>query len=333
MPATHVQSRESSGARQRIVRVQRARILTALVDVCAERGVSRLTVGEIVGHAGISRRTFYELFDDSEDCLLAALDDATARAAALVVEAYEGSTRWRERIRAALTALLRFLDEQPEIATLLIVESLGAGPRALERRARVLDKLIAAVDGGRAEAKSAAALPALSAEGLVGAALAVIHARIARTERDRPAAAPRLGELVNPLMSMIVLPYLGAAAARKEAEQPAPAAPRARRPRSKPFAGLGMRVTYRTMHVLAAIEELGGRGSYPSNRQVGHAAGIDDQGQMSKLLARLKRVELIENVSEEHVKGAPNAWRLTTKGSEFLAAIEPHPSLSEPDAP
>jgi hypothetical protein len=83
------------------------------------------------------------------------------------------------------------------------------------------------------------------------------------------------------------------------------------------------------MHVLAAIEALGGRGSYPSNRQIGRAAGIEDQGQMSKLLARLKRVELVENTSEDRVKGAPNAWRLTAKGSEFLAAIELHPSPPE----
>ncbi len=331
MPDTSVESHDSR-ARQRVARVQRARILNALVDVCAEQGVASLTVAEIVGRAGVSRRTFYELFEDSEGCLLAALEDAVSTVAARLVEAYEAPVRWRERIRAGMGALLNFLDEEPEVGRLLIVESLGAGPRALECRALALTPLIAAVDAGRAEAKGGAALPSLTAEGVVGAALAVIHARMVRPERGGRAARLRLGELLNPLMSMIVLPYLGAAAARKEAERPVSPAPPAARSTSKPLTKLAMRVTYRTMRVLAAIDELGGRGSYPSNRQVGRAAGIEDQGQVSKLLARLKHIGLIENTGADRGKGAANAWRLTAQGRDLQAAIEPHSSGLLPPA-
>ena len=92
---------------------------------------------------------------------------------------------------------------------------------------------------------------------------------------------------------------------------------------AKPLAKLGMRVTYRTMRVLAAIEAQPGS----SHRQVGRAAGIDDQGQVSKLLARLKRLELIENLGEDRGKGAANAWQLTAKGRDIQAAIEPSVAL------
>ena len=51
-----------------------------------------------------------------------------------------------------------------------------------------------------------------------------------------------------------------------------------------------MRLTYRTSRVLAGVAELGGRGSDPSNRQVGEYAGIADAGQVSKLLRRLERL-------------------------------------------
>ena len=77
-----------------------------------------------------------------------------------------------------------------------------------------------------------------------------------------------------------------------------------------------MRLTYRTVRVLVAIAALGGRGSGPSNREVSEAAGVADQGQISKLLARLEHLGLIANGGEGHARGEPNAWRLTTKGRD-----------------
>jgi AcrR family transcriptional regulator/DNA-binding MarR family transcriptional regulator len=326
MPVVAVESRDD-GARERVAVIQRARLLAALVEVCAQRGAAALTVSDIVAHAGVSRRTFYELFEDTEGCLLAALDDAFAAAAARVAEASRADARWQERIRAALAALLEFLDEQPELGRLLIVESLAAGPRALERRAQALATVVEAVDEGRAEARAGTTPAPLTAEGVVGGVLAVIHTRMTRGAPGEPpaaradaAAAPRMAALLNDLMSTIVLPYLGAAAARREAERPVSAAPAPPRASGNPLAALGLRVTYRTMRVLAAIETQPGA----SNRQVGRAAGIEDQGQVSKLLARLERVGLIENARGERGKGVPNMWQLTLKGREFQEAIEPH---------
>jgi DNA-binding MarR family transcriptional regulator len=82
-----------------------------------------------------------------------------------------------------------------------------------------------------------------------------------------------------------------------------------------------MRLTYRTVRVLMAVAALGGRGSYPSNRAVADGAGIKDQGQISKLLARLKGLGLIERTGGEPARGGPNAWRLTEKGREVYGAI------------
>jgi len=82
-----------------------------------------------------------------------------------------------------------------------------------------------------------------------------------------------------------------------------------------------MRFTYRTMRVLMSIAELGGRGTYPSNRAVGESAGIGDQGQASKLLARLHKLDLIENQGGDPARGEPNAWTLTTMGREVHDTI------------
>ena len=82
-----------------------------------------------------------------------------------------------------------------------------------------------------------------------------------------------------------------------------------------------MRLTYRTVRVLTAVADLGGRGSYPSNREIGAGAGMEDQGQISKLLARLQRLELIHNTRAESARGAPNAWGLTERGWDVQRAI------------
>jgi AcrR family transcriptional regulator len=320
---------------QRVSAIQRSRMLLALVEVAAERGVGQASVAHIVARAGVSRRTFYELFEDREDCFLAAFDHALARAGEVVLPAYEAERGWRERVRAGLAALLRFLDEEPGLGGLLVVDSLSAGPNALERRAETIAALIAVVDAGRGEGKAAADSPPLAAEGVVGAVFSVLHARVLRL-RVRGVAGAREGAkgaaggrsqgggeppsflaLLNQLMGIVVMPYFGTAAARRELARPAPVARAVKRANGDPLRELDMRLTYRTIRVLVAIAEVPGA----SNRRVAEAAGVSDQGQISKLLTRLEHLGLIQNVGEGPAKGEPNSWTLTRTGAEVEHAI------------
>ncbi len=316
-------SQGSGAGQERVSAIQRSRMIVALVEVAAERGVGQASVAHIVARAGVSRRTFYELFEDREDCFLAAFDHALVRVSQAVAPAYEAQSSWRERVRAGLTALLRFLDEEPGLGGLLIVDSLSAGPRALERRERVLAALIAAVDRGSEEGKAARERPPLAAEGVVGAVFSVVHARMLRLRASGTADArsgegepPFLG-LLNQLMGMIVMPYLGTAAAKRELTRTAPAVHTVRRVAADPLRDLDMRLTYRTIRVLVAVAEAPGA----SNRQIAEAAGVSDQGQISKLLARLEHLGLIANTGDGPAKGEPNAWTLTATGAEVERAI------------
>jgi DNA-binding IclR family transcriptional regulator len=72
------------------------------------------------------------------------------------------------------------------------------------------------------------------------------------------------------------------------------------------------------MRVLTVI----GAQSGLRNTQVAERAGISDQGQVSKLLARLQRLGLIENTGAGHAGGGANAWRLTREGRELRRKIE-----------
>jgi len=305
--------------REHVSEIQRMRILTAMAEVASEMGAGSVTVAHVVSRAGVSRRTFYDLFADREECFLAAFEEAIGRVSALVVEAYEQESTWRERVRAGLWAMLQWLDEDPATARLCIVESLAAGPKVLERRAVVLRVLVRAIDEGRGAVgagpglrRKAASLPPLTAEGVVGAVLSVIHTRLCEPKRK-----PLTG-LLGELMGVIVLPYQGQAAAEKELHKQAPQIQTKARPGSRdPLDGLEMRITYRTVRVLMTIAE------HPdaSNRLVASQAGISDQGQVSKLLARLEHLGLVCNRGIGPVKGAPNAWQLTARGRHVEQAI------------
>jgi AcrR family transcriptional regulator/DNA-binding MarR family transcriptional regulator len=394
-------------AREGVTDLQRARLIAALVDVVRERGAGEVTIAHVVERAGVSRRTFYELFADREACLLAALEEAVGRMAARVRPEFEGHGNWRERIRAALGGLLGFLEDEPDLGALCLVDALGAGPRALELRAEVVSVLVDAVDGGRAEARLGTAPTRLTAECVVGAVLGVLHARLVsqrpseaepkaaragleghldgRSHRARPEAplavpalvdAPSAGSraaaegapasglvasraavsklederslrsrrtdtdtgtsscstapapadptaldsksvdslmsLLAPLMGIVVLPYMGQAAARREASRPVPERERSAAPNRDPLRELDMRLTYRTVRTLLAIAAEPGA----SNRAVADVAGIADPGQISKLLTRLEHLQLIHNHSAEHPRGRPNSWTLTDKGRQ-----------------
>ena len=299
--------------REHVTEIQRVRVLTAMAEVAAQRGAGACSVAHIVSQAGVSRRTFYDLFEDREDCFLATFDEALAQAAITVLPAYDTHQKWRERIRAALLTTLVFFEEQPALARLCVVEALAAGPRALERRAEVFDLLVRAVDQGRAERPARVPEPPpLAAEAAVGAVLSIVHRRLVAGGGE-----PLTG-LLGELMSAIVLPYLGVSAAQKELNKPAPQIKKiSPRQHTDPLDGLDMRITYRTVRVLIAI----GATPSASNREIASAAGIADQGQVSKLLTRLEHLGLVRNDGVGHAKGAPNAWLLTERGREVERAI------------
>jgi AcrR family transcriptional regulator len=338
-------ARRGAGASPRknstgVSEVQRARMLNAAARVVSEHGYSKMSVARVAGGARVSRRTFYDVFEDREDCFLAIFEDALARASQRVRGAYEdtddgGGVAWRERVRAALTELLVFFDEEPQVASLLVVDALAAGPHVLQRRAQVLKQLSAALHKDGSRAAGSKKIAPLTGEGVVGGVFGVLHTRLSQHEPGMTV------ELLNPLTGMIVLPYLGQAVAQRELKRATPRGLRARTNKaagmdesssfqaSDPLGGLPMRVTYRTLRVLDAIAEHPGA----SNRAIGEAADTHDQGQISKLLARLEKLGLIENTSGNGHRptGEPNAWCLTVRGGEIESALRVRPGHNAPE--
>jgi AcrR family transcriptional regulator len=319
--------RGGGSPRVQVTDIQRSRLMAGAVSAVEELGYARATVGQITARARVSRRTFYELFANRDECLAAVVEDVVGQVSCELAGAGLEGLEWRERVRAGLGAILSFLDREPVLARVCVVQALRAGAGVQERREELLGRLAAVVDEGRLEGARGEGCSALTAEGLVGAAFAIVYARLLRGER-RP-----LTGLLGELTGMIVLPYLGPAAARRERARAVPAGPtvasRAREavvPRSArdPLKGVRMRLTYRTAKVLEGVEELAGEGCNPSNRMVAHYAGVQDPGQISKLLRRLEGLGLLANTGEGHAKGEPNAWTLTPRGERVAHSIRLH---------
>jgi AcrR family transcriptional regulator len=297
--------------------IQRNRILTAAIRSLDEGGYANASVAHITSRARVSRRTFYELFADRDACLLAVFEDVVA----LIEHELAGSglegLPWRERVRGGLWRILSFFEREPAMANVCVVRSLQGDARLLARRQALLGRLAAILDEGRGESSDAASATPLTAEGLVGAALSILHSRLSRAGGEPPT------ELLGELMGLIVLPYLGPDAARREQTRTAPASrPKRRgvggeRSTGDPFAGLEMRLTYRTLRVLECVAAHPGA----SNRRVGVDAGVPDQGQISRLLARLERLGLVTNVGKPRLKGEANAWELTARGLQVTRTI------------
>jgi AcrR family transcriptional regulator len=313
----------SVSPRVQVSEMQRARLLAAAVASIAELGYARASVAHITARARVSRRTFYDLFESREECLLAVLEDAVEQVRGEIAAADLTGLAWRERVRGGLLVILSLLDREPVLARVCVVSALQGGPRVLAWRENLLAGLARILDEGRGEHSRSRLreCTVLTAEGLVGAAFAIVYARLSSNKRRVP-----LRGLLGELMSLIVLPYLGPAAARAEQRRPLPRLPRVERAALQdgwggdvedPLRGVPMRLTYRTARVLQAASEHPGA----SNRHIGEHAEIYDQGQISKLLGRLERIGLLVNTGVGHSKGEPNAWRLTGLGERIAQQL------------
>jgi AcrR family transcriptional regulator len=116
---------------------QEQRLIDAMIELSSQSGYQNVSVADVSTQAGVSSKTFYELFADKEDCLLAAYTASTTHLLAKVGPvAEEGG--WRDAARAVLEQLLLAVQEDPAPGRMLLVEALAGGTRVRAERERVL---------------------------------------------------------------------------------------------------------------------------------------------------------------------------------------------------
>lgn len=131
-------------AREEVVASQRGRMLEAIAEAVAAKSYAATTVADVIGRAGVSRRTFYEHFADKEQCFLAAYDAGVEVLVATMTSAGEGIADPVRLTRARVRAYLQTLAAEPAFARTFLIEIGAAGPLALRRRDAVHDVFAAA---------------------------------------------------------------------------------------------------------------------------------------------------------------------------------------------
>jgi AcrR family transcriptional regulator len=177
----------------------RRRALVAMAEAVGERGYTETTVRDVLERARMSRRTFYELFDNREQCFLAAYDQAR-RDLMLELEP-EPEQDGDDHVGAAIGRVLAFLAARPDRARLLVVEAISVGSPGVERHERTMGELADRL------ARSRAGLAELVDDGLrlrceasVGALHRVVHARIVQGRtQELPALGGELAGLMGEL--------------------------------------------------------------------------------------------------------------------------------------
>jgi len=170
---------------------QRERLLDAMAQTTARRGYAAASVADVLNVARISRRTFYELFADKEDCFLAAYDEIATLCGEHAIAAYRAERSWEAGLTRAYAALLGVLAAEPDYAHLAVVEILAAGPRGLARREATLRRFTQFIEYTRAHVERTVEPPPVVAEAIAGGIHELLYSQIVRGEAH---ALPELTE-------------------------------------------------------------------------------------------------------------------------------------------
>jgi AcrR family transcriptional regulator len=199
--------------REAVTESQRNRIHQAMIEVVSNRGYPETRVVDVIGLAGVSRKTFYELFESKEDCFLAAYDVLLENLLGDATDAFESKSGapWAERIAAVLESLLEHLSTHPDEGRFAIVEVLAAGPRALARRDAALRQFTGFLEPGRSE--TSVELPGITALAVAGGINELLYSEILH------GAAARLPGRLPDLVFWVTLPFLGTDGAASERER------------------------------------------------------------------------------------------------------------------
>jgi AcrR family transcriptional regulator len=193
-----------------VAATQRDRLYDGLAQTVAERGYAAARVSDICQAAGVTRPVFYTLFDGKEDAFLATYRHGVRVLLRVMDAAYQEAGNWRAGIRGALRTLLGTLASVPAFATMAVVEIDAAGPAARRER----DHMLRGYGQYFASAPPQPGLPDHSelVACVVGGIYWAIHGHVSSGR------AAELPGLLPSLTYFTLAPFLGPAAAAREAE-------------------------------------------------------------------------------------------------------------------
>src|SRR5664279_6186266 len=308
-------SRRPAGpvAREQVRTGQRLRLALAMIDAVGEDGYRETRVADVIARAGVSRKTFYELFDNKQDCLLTTFDLIANEAVRRVEIAYRDAKGWPERVEAAIGALLSSALENPGALRLSLLEIATAGPAGIARREQSILRFEQFIRDALELAPGEGVVSDFALKAIVGGFNRVLYRRVLRGE------ATELGALIPDLASWAASYYPAPASMLAE-----PSA-RSRAQRAATVLDGG-----RAPGTLAPHPPLGGRrGLARGDQNVSHSFVVQSQRErildaVTNLTAREGYAALrVEGIAEEAAVSLVAFYEhFTDKEDAFLVAFE-----------
>jgi AcrR family transcriptional regulator len=181
--------------REAVARHQRARLYGGMVESVYQRGYAGTSVAHVIALAGVSRRAFYEQFSNKEDCFLSSYDALVVASRKRVLQAWLSERGWANRLYAACQVFLEGIARDPRGANLVLVESVGIGPRGHERLQLTATAFERVVATGFSLTPDGIALPPLAPRAIVGGVRFVVMRRV--RERRHEELAGLTDELLD----------------------------------------------------------------------------------------------------------------------------------------
>jgi AcrR family transcriptional regulator len=185
--------------REQVAADQKSRLLRAMIDSVGEKGYRATTIADLVGRAGVSRKTFYEHFANKQECLLATFDSIAEDGRQRARDAYRqaGGEGREEAVEAAIRALFEATIDNPGAARLNMVEIVAAGPAGIERRERAIAQYRRFVHGILQRDPGDETVPDAVVRAVVGGLSRIIYSRVRHGRRAE------LRQLVPDLMRWV----------------------------------------------------------------------------------------------------------------------------------
>jgi AcrR family transcriptional regulator len=183
---------------------QKLRLMDAMAELTSTKGYYDTTIAELVTRAGVSRATYYELFEDKQQCFVETMKEAANRLREnLYPLLSEDVGEWDARVEAVVDRLLRALTEHPTYAVTAIVESLAGGEEAYEMYRTGTGLLMQLLSLGRQYLPEGLELPECTERVIVGGGEWMIAGELIAGRIER------LPDLIADYVYIATLPYLG----------------------------------------------------------------------------------------------------------------------------
>ncbi len=182
---------------------QRDRITAATIATVAAHGYDAATASEIIARAGVSSRTFYDLFADKEACVLGAQEQICEHLVATMGAVGNGGAEWPVLARERLRAMLEVFAANPDLVRFSLIAVPSAGQPVAARYDELLGRLLATLTDGIDAARVKRRPQPTAERGLLETMLLAVIEAVGSGEEDQIEA------LLPQLTLLFLMPYLG----------------------------------------------------------------------------------------------------------------------------